>query len=66
MLLSGDVLFAGSVGRSDFPMGNHHDLIDSIKNKLLVLPDDTQVLTGHGGETTIKYEKKYNPFLNDD
>jgi len=63
LLITGDTLFAGSVGRSDFPGGNHNTLINSIKTKLLVFPDDTKVYSGHGPATTIGYEKRYNPFL---
>lgn len=63
-LISGDVLFRNSIGRSDLPGGNHHTLIESIKSKLLVLPDQTRVFSGHGPETTIAYEREYNPFLN--
>jgi glyoxylase-like metal-dependent hydrolase (beta-lactamase superfamily II) len=62
-LITGDTLFAGSVGRSDFPGGNHNMLINSIKTKLLVFPDETKVYSGHGPATTIGYEKRYNPFL---
>ena len=60
---SGDVLFARSIGRSDFPGGDGDLLIKSIKTKLLVLPDETVVYAGHGGRTTIGSEKKHNPFL---
>lgn len=63
MLISGDTLFEGSVGRTDFPGGSAKVLVDSIKSKLFPLPDDTQVYPGHGGMTTIGDEKKYNPFL---
>ena len=62
-LITGDTLFAGSVGRSDFPGGSHTQLIASIKNKLLVYPDDTRVFSGHGTETSIGNEKRTNPFL---
>lgn len=62
-LFSGDTLFRVSVGRSDFPGGNGEELMYSIKNKLFILPDDTRVLPGHGEETTIGYEKRYNPFV---
>ncbi len=63
LVLAGDALFQGSIGRTDLPSGNHTELIESIKTKLLVLPDDTQVYPGHGPETTIGIEKIYNPFL---
>ncbi len=64
-MISGDVLFYGSVGRSDLPGGNHHVLIDSIKKKLLPLGDDYKVYSGHGPTTTIGFEKVNNPFLVD-
>ena len=63
LLIAGDVLFRNSVGRTDFPMGSHDDLISNIKSKLLVLPEDTQVIPGHGRMTTIGLEKNSNPFL---
>jgi len=63
VLFSGDVLFEGSVGRSDLWGGNHRQLISGIKDKLLTLPKDTVVYSGHGPETTIKEEKLNNPFL---
>lgn len=63
ILIGGDVLFRGSIGRTDLPGGNFNQLISNIKDKLFVLPDDCIVYPGHGGETTIRYEKKYNPFL---
>ncbi len=59
----GDVLFRGSIGRTDLPGGNHNQLINGIKSKLMPLPDDTMVLPGHGPATTIKYEKASNPYL---
>jgi glyoxylase-like metal-dependent hydrolase (beta-lactamase superfamily II) len=62
-LFSGDTLFNFSIGRTDLPGGNYEELISSIKNKILIFPDDTQVLSGHGPETTIGKEKKVNPFL---
>ena len=62
-VVSGDVLFAGSVGRSDFPFGDPEELITSIKSKLLTLPDKTKVLPGHGSDTTIAREKMFNPYL---
>lgn len=62
LLVSGDTLFAGSVGRSDLAGGSHTQLVDSIKKKLFTLPDDTTVFCGHGEHTTIGDEKRYNPF----
>lgn len=59
----GDCLFAGSIGRTDFPRGNYEQLIDSIKKKILPLGDDFTVYSGHGPETTIGRERKMNPFL---
>lgn len=63
MVFTGDTLFAGSIGRSDFPGGSHETLIHSIKEKLLPLPDETVVLPGHGPRSTIGQEKDMNPFL---
>jgi glyoxylase-like metal-dependent hydrolase (beta-lactamase superfamily II) len=62
-IITGDTLFAGSVGRSDFPGGSHQVLINSIKKRLLVFPPQTIVLPGHGPASTIGQESKYNPFL---
>lgn len=62
-LIGGDVLFKHSIGRTDLPGGNHKSLIESIRAKLFILPNDTTVYTGHGESTTIGEEKKYNPFL---
>jgi glyoxylase-like metal-dependent hydrolase (beta-lactamase superfamily II) len=62
-LFTGDTLFQGSVGRSDFPGGNFEDLITGIKSKLLPLGDDVEVYPGHGGSSTIGFEKNRNPFL---
>ena len=59
---SGDTLFEGSVGRTDFPTGSMSSLVRSIKDKLLVLPEDVTVYPGHGEKTTIGDEKKYNPY----
>jgi len=59
----GDALFAGSIGRTDFPGGDFNQLIASIKSKLLTLPEDTKVYPGHGPATTIATEKRTNPFL---
>ena len=63
LLVAGDVLFAGSVGRADLPGGNAEALIAGIKSRLMVLPEDTAVIAGHGPMTTIGEEKRYNPFL---
>jgi hydroxyacylglutathione hydrolase len=63
LLIGGDVLFRGSIGRSDLPMGNHETLITSIKEKLLILDDDVTVYSGHGPSTKIGIEKQSNPFL---
>jgi hydroxyacylglutathione hydrolase len=63
MVLSGDVLFAGSIGRTDLPGGDYETLIASIERELLSLPDDTIVYSGHGPETTIGRERRTNPFL---
>jgi len=65
MVIVGDVLFQGSIGRTDFPMGNHQQLLDAIRSKLFVLPDETVVLPGHGPATTIGEEKRHNPFVSD-
>ena len=62
-LIAGDVLFQGSIGRTDLPGGNHQTLIDSIKTELMCLPDDVKVYSGHGPTTSIGYERQYNPFL---
>jgi len=62
-LIVGDTLFAGSIGRTDLPGGNHHQLIKSIQNQIIPLPDETVVHPGHGPATTIGREKLYNPFL---
>jgi hydroxyacylglutathione hydrolase len=62
-IIAGDVLFQGSIGRSDLPGGNHETLIRSIKEKLFVLPDDVVVYPGHGPSTTIGIEKRTNPFF---
>jgi glyoxylase-like metal-dependent hydrolase (beta-lactamase superfamily II) len=63
MLIAGDTLFAGSIGRTDLPGGNSRQIIDSIHSRLLALPDETKVLPGHGPSTTIGAERKSNPFL---
>lgn len=63
MLFAGDTLFKESVGRTDFEKGSTSDLIRSIKDRVMVLPDETKVFSGHGELTTVGYEKKYNPFI---
>lgn len=63
VLLAGDTLFAGSIGRTDLPGGNLQLLLKGIREKLFVLPDDTIVLCGHGPSTVIGEEKQFNPFL---
>ena len=60
----GDCLFLGSIGRTDLPGGNHEQLIESITENILSLPDDFTVYSGHGPETTVGHEKRTNPFLN--
>ncbi|MBR6003940.1 MAG: MBL fold metallo-hydrolase [Lachnospiraceae bacterium] len=62
-LIAGDTLFEESVGRTDYPTGSFKKLVESIKEKLLVLPDETKVYPGHGNTTTIGNEREYNPFL---
>lgn len=63
MVLAGDTLFAGSIGRTDLPGGNFDQIIDSIQSRLLSLPDETNVIPGHGPATTIGAERRSNPFL---
>lgn len=63
IVVGGDVLFYGSIGRTDLPGGDYHTLISGIKSKLFRLPDDTRVYCGHGPETTVGFEKRSNPFL---
>lgn len=62
ILFAGDTLFAGSIGRTDFPGGSFETLRNSIK-RIYTLPDDTVLLSGHGGKTTVINEKRYNPFV---
>jgi hydroxyacylglutathione hydrolase len=62
-LIGGDVLFRESIGRTDLPGGNHQLLLNSIREELFTLPDETVVYSGHGPSTTIRHEKQYNPFL---
>ncbi len=63
IVFGGDVLFSGSVGRTDFPDGDAETLFAGIREKLFTLPDDTIVLPGHGPSTTIGHEKQHNPFV---
>lgn len=63
LLIAGDTLFAGSIGRTDLPGGNTGQILDSIHTRLLSLPDETQVIPGHGPVTTIAAERRGNPFL---
>jgi hydroxyacylglutathione hydrolase len=63
LLMAGDTLFAGSIGRTDLPGGDHGQIIDSIHSRLLTLVDETKVLPGHGPATTIGEERQNNPFL---
>ena len=60
---TGDTLFAGGIGRSDFPGGDGRALVAAIRERLLTLPDDTVVYSGHGPETTVARERSYNPFV---
>lgn len=64
MVIAGDTLFAGSIGRTDLPGGNSTQILESIHARLLTLPDETRVLPGHGPATTIGTERRRNPFLN--
>ena len=59
----GDVVFLGSIGRADLPGGDYYQLMESIRGQILSLPDDTRLLTGHGPETTVGWERRTNPFL---
>src|ERR1700734_101556 len=63
LLVAGDTLFAGSIGRTDLPGGNYDQILDSIHARLLALPDETKVLPGHGPASTISAERRTNPFL---
>jgi glyoxylase-like metal-dependent hydrolase (beta-lactamase superfamily II) len=64
-MLSGDLLFAGAIGRTDLPGGNHAHMLESLRRVILPAPDDTVVLPGHGPQTTIGVERRSNPFLQD-
>ncbi|MEE8614495.1 MAG: MBL fold metallo-hydrolase, partial [Roseateles sp.] len=61
----GDVLFAGSIGRTDFPGGNHQQLLDAIRERLWTLGDDTVFVPGHGPESSIGQERRHNPYVRD-
>jgi glyoxylase-like metal-dependent hydrolase (beta-lactamase superfamily II) len=63
VLFCGDVIFQGSIGRTDLPGGDFSTLINSIHSQVMTLPDKTRLLTGHGPETTVGDERKYNPFI---
>ena len=63
ILFSGDLLFAGSIGRTDLPGGDYPTILRSLARVCLTLPDDTVVLSGHGPQTTIGAERRTNPFL---
>jgi len=65
-VISGDVLFSGSIGRTDLPGGDYDQLEHSIKTELYILPDETKVYSGHGGGTSIGFEKRNNPFVRED
>ncbi len=65
VVVVGDALFAGSIGRTDFPGSDHRRLIDNIRRNLLTLPPETVVYSGHGPTTTIGNERKFNPFLSE-
>lgn len=65
-LISGDVLFAGGIGRTDLPTGSAADMRKTLRERILTLPDDLNVLPGHGGQTTIAIERMRNPYLQDD
>ena len=62
-MISGDVLFEGSIGRTDLYKGNAEELLNSIKQKLFILDDETKVFNGHGNPTTVGFEKNHNPFF---
>ena len=63
LALVGDVIFAGSIGRTDLPGGAHRQLFQSIREQVLTLPGATRLYTGHGPETTVEWEARHNPFL---
>ncbi len=61
--LAGDVLFCGSIGRTDLPGGDHDTMLETLRSKVLALPDDMRVLPGHGPETSVGFERETNPYL---
>ena len=63
IVFCGDVIFQGSIGRTDLPGGDYQTLIDSIRSQILSLPDDVRLLSGHGPQTTVGQERQFNPFL---
>ena len=63
ILFCGDLIFQGSVGRTDLPGGDFNSLVRSIQTQVFTLPDETRLLSGHGPETSVGFEKKYNPFV---
>ena len=65
VMFSGDLLFAGSIGRTDLTGGSHDEMQASLRDRVLPLPDDVVVLPGHGGQTSIGRERATNPFLQD-
>lgn len=65
LICSGDVLFQRSIGRTDFPRGDTRTLLTAIREKIFTLPDETRVFSGHGPETTVGQEKRFNPFFQD-
>lgn len=65
VVFCGDSVFAGSIGRTDLPGGDYHQLLESIRTQILILPDETRLFSGHGLESTVGQEKRSNPFLTD-
>lgn len=65
VVFCGDAVFAGSIGRTDLPGGDYRQLLESIRNQILSLPEETRLLSGHGPESTVGQEKRTNPFLTD-
>ncbi len=63
IVFTGDTLFSQGIGRFDLPGGDYEALMEAIRSRLMALPDDTIVYPGHGPETTIGYERRYNPYL---